>query len=147
MKKTWIDRVLRIIICIVGIGLGYGINNTTILQDITGDEISFWDLETNYQDKGSIYTLILECQYNHVKKPEGYSIEKVKQIIEKTKKNKQTETKTNAEKIQPENIILIMNESFADMRHIGSIKTNMEILPYISNLQENTTKGWLQIPV
>lgn len=147
MKKTWIDRVLRIIICIVGIGLGYGINNTTILQDITGDEISFWDLETNYQDKGSIYTLILECQYNHVKKPEGYSIEKVKQIIEKTKKNKQTETKTNAEKIQPENIILIMNESFADMRHIGSIKTNMKILPYISNLQENTTKGWLQIPV
>ena len=142
MKKTWTARAFRIIICVVGIGFGYGINNTTILQDITRDEISFWDLETNYQDKGSIYTLILECQYNHVKKPEGYSLDKVKQIVNSIQQPTQVD-----EDIQPENIILIMNESFADMQHIGGLKTNMEILPYISHLKENTTKGWLQIPV
>lgn len=142
LKKTWRVRSIRVIICIIGIGIGYEINNTTILQDITGDEISFWDLEANYQGKGSIYTLILECQYNHVKKPEGYSLEKINKIVNSIQKSQEVD-----EEAQPENIILIMNESFADMQHIGNIETNMEILPYISNLQENTTKGWLQVPV
>lgn len=119
------------------------IGNTGILQQISNDQINFWDINSNYQEKGSIYTLLLECNYNHVKKPAGYSVSKVRQI-EKSIDESSTE---DVGDIQPENIILIMNESLADMSHIGDVQTDTAILPNIKTLEKNTTKGWLQVPV
>ena len=39
-------------------------------------------------------------------------------------------------------IIVIMNESFADLSVIGEMRTNMPLTPFIDSLSENTLKGY-----
>ena len=39
------------------------------------------------------------------------------------------------------NVIVIMNESFSDLRSVGDFKTNQEYLPFFNSLKENTIKG------
>lgn len=134
---------LRICFLVGIVSCCWVVGNTGILQEISDDQINFWDINSNYQEKGSLYTLLLECNYNHVKKPAGYSVSKVQQM-EASIDKASTEDIVD---IQPENIILIMNESLADMSHIGDVQTDTEILPNIKALEKNTTKGWLQVPV
>ncbi len=43
--------------------------------------------------------------------------------------------------IQPTNIIVVMNESFADLSALGELETNMDPLPFYHSLTENTIKG------
>ena len=38
-------------------------------------------------------------------------------------------------------IIVIMNESFSDLRTVGDFETNIEFLPYFKSLKKNTIKG------
>lgn len=47
---------------------------------------------------------------------------------------------TPAPAVKP-NIIAVMCESFADLRTVGDIETNMEVMPFIDSLQKNTIKG------
>ena len=39
------------------------------------------------------------------------------------------------------NVIVIMNESFSDLRTVGDFKTNQEFLPYFNSLSKNVIKG------
>lgn len=39
------------------------------------------------------------------------------------------------------NIIVIMNESFSDLRAVGDFETNIDYLAYFNSLEENTIKG------
>lgn len=39
------------------------------------------------------------------------------------------------------NVIVIMNESFSDLRSVGDFKTNQEYLPFFNSLKKNTIKG------
>ncbi|MDD5954299.1 MAG: hypothetical protein PUD38_03760 [Firmicutes bacterium] len=44
------------------------------------------------------------------------------------------------------NIIVIMNESFADLRVFGdNFRTNQPVTPYFDSLQENTIRGYAQV--
>ena len=47
----------------------------------------------------------------------------------------------------PENIIIIMNESFSDLETLGKIKTDTPLLPFFHSLEENTTKGKIYVHV
>ena len=47
---------------------------------------------------------------------------------------------------QPENIIMIMNESLADFESVGEISTDSEILPFIHSLKQNVKYGQLHVP-
>ena len=39
-------------------------------------------------------------------------------------------------------IITIMDESFADFRAVGNLRTNTDVMPFIDSLEENTVKGF-----
>ena len=60
----------------------------------------------------------------------------------------QTEKQKDAgDGIVPENIIVIMNESLADLETLGTVKTDTELLPFLHSLEENVTKGKLYVHV
>lgn len=73
------------------------------------------------------------------KEPEGYS-QDIIQVLENTY---QTEPDTQNRPI----IIAIMNESFADLNVLGDLPVEEDILPFFHSLEENTVKGWAQVPV
>lgn len=108
-------------------------------------QIHLWDINLlfHYQTYGTTLTFTsLLNQYFHSqpKKPEGYSLENLKQLAKKF----QADAKKPSGD-QPDNIIMIMNESFADLR-IGESGILQDEIPYFNSLT-NTIRGNLYVDV
>ena len=76
---------------------------------------------------------------SNVKEPEGYSSEIIKEL---------EDTYCTESDIQNRPVIIaIMNEAFSDLNIVGDLPVDEEILPFFNSMQENTVKGWTQVPV
>ena len=93
-----------------------------------------------YQMNGFIVSFVSNMQYLDVSKPANYSAEKVQEILEPY---------IEAEKVDSvyPNIIVIMNEAFSDPAVLGDFETNIDYMPFIRSLSENTVKGQLMVSV
>jgi len=132
----------KFIVTVVFILIGQLISNGNILQYIDIFNYNLWSIESNYQSKGLLLTLISELQYFNESTPKEYSIDVVKEIIAETEK---IEYVNNV--IKPENLIVIMNESWADFRYIAGFDGQDSITPYMDSIEDNTIKGFLHMPV
>ncbi len=143
-KMSFPENRVVIAVRVLGIGIFVSIIaaflNTGVMGRLGFEGVDFWNLNGNYEEKGTLYTLLLECAYNNVEKPKGYSPERAEVIAVSS----ETEDKSV---VQPENLIVIMNESLADFESIQDLATDEEILPYLHSMKDNTIKGWLQMPV
>ena len=73
-----------------------------------------------------------------IKEPEGYSVE-VMDALEAEYADVQNQAGPN--------IIVVMNESFADLSVLGSeLSTNQEVLPFYNSLKENIVRGYALTP-
>ena len=89
-----------------------------------------------------------------IKRPDGYSAEALHQLEEEWGEDGETgsgadegegesEGDTEEEPTQPD-IILILEESFADLSALGSpLRTAEPVTPYWDSLKENTTRGYV----
>lgn len=103
-----------------------------------------WDIEDNYEEKGYIMALLSEMKYCRRKAPENYAAEDIQQIVERYL----TDIPQYTFNVKPPtNLIVIMNESWTDLRTIGSFDSCDTIMPYIDGLTDNTIKGFLHMPV
>lgn len=92
-----------------------------------------WSWEDSYYTYGYAASSIevFQNSLNMVNKPENYSEEALMVLTEKS---------TVSESSQTPDIILILNETFYDLRDIVEIKTDTDIMPFIDNL-ESAVKG------
>ena len=111
------------------------------LADID-DDIFWWSLQGSYQDFGYATSTAILLKSTVFEKPKGYSVaaveEEGRQIVYEQKPISET---------TPENIIVIMNESLADLRVINEFDTNKEFFPFIYGLEENTIRSELYVQV
>lgn len=107
------------------------------------EAVDFWDTQAQYASKGLAYTLMSEGQYLTVEKPENYSEEKVEEVVDRLKGS--GNISDNGE--SPENIIVIMNESWSDLEIINNINSDTVFMPYIKSLREQFSNGYLHVPV
>lgn len=96
-----------------------------------------WEQKGTYLN-GYILNFALGVRDSFVRPPEGYSKEAVAQL-EQTYDKEEGES---ASEDKDPTIIVIMNESFADLHTIGDFETNIPLTPFIDSLKENTTKGY-----
>lgn len=106
--------------------------------------MNVWDLAASYRQDGVLLTMASECQFLIGDKPVSYSVAKIQDILEKAGKAGQEET---SPAVTPDNLIIIMNESFSDLENISEIATGTELLPYLHGMEENVIKGYLTVPV
>ena len=134
-----------------------------------GIKIKLWDSQGT-RINGYFLNFFLELRDSTVDKPNNYSPNRVKEIFEKhtepvsdtntAPEKTETVIENNEVKIEkPQmtvesnvvrndedakpNIIVIMNESFADFRVLGdNLRTNIPVTPFIDSLTENTVKGY-----
>lgn len=102
-----------------------------VLQKLGVDTTIYHAAEKN----GFIVQFIEGYRSSRIAPPEGYSEEKVESLTESYR----------AQEDVPEelpNIIVIMNESFSDLRYYGKMDTDIEVMPFIDSLSENTVKGF-----
>ena len=123
--------------------LGIFLLGTVVYLSAANINTETWEKKGTYRN-GYVLNFILSARDSIVSEPEGYSKEFVSNMeaqYEKTKENNMVELEK-----QP-TVIVIMNESFADLSVIGEMETNEPLMPFISSLKENTVKGYALSPV
>ena len=115
------------------IGYDIGIKNRYIIMNFSGNENKL-----TFSNVGYDLMFYFDGMYNHVYEPEGYSDKKAVEILSEYKEEK-------ADKDKKPIIIGIMNESFADFRHIGDLKTDKDYMPCFNALKKESVYGYVTV--
>ena len=134
---------------------------TDIVAD-NGLKPDFFNQTRGYEHHGAVLEFTLNTKYLRLMEPAGYDPEAVTGIVE-TKISSGVphilETALIRQGMDPEeasqavsvptageqgitpNLIVIMNESYSDLRVVGDIETNIPFMPFVDGLTENTIQG------
>ena len=130
-KRTFFVRVLSgqcaVLACILVALNAYKINTET------------WEQKGSYRN-GYVLNFVLSARDSFVGAPESYNLECIRELEEMYP---QAEVNPLGDTLEEKpTIIVVMNESFADLSVIGEVKTNEPLTPCMDSLIENTTKGY-----
>ena len=93
------------------------------------------------QANGFLLNFTVALRYSRVDKPEDYSHAQVLELME------QYPGTSGDASAQPANLIVIMNESFADLTIFENLDVDRDPTPFLRTLRENTVRGWMYSPV
>ena len=93
------------------------------------------------QRNGFLLNFTVALRYSSVEKPADYSRDQVLELME------QYPALEGDPDRQPTNLIVIMNESFADFTVFDDFEASEDPTPFLHSLEENTVKGWMYAPV
>ena len=116
---------------------------TTFWIDL-GFKPYFWNMHRWYKEYGFVYNFFCNARYITMPEPPGYDSDKVGDQVDNV--NDKSEDEYQASEKNP-NIICIMNESLSDLQILGDFETNVDYMPYLRSLSENTIKGYTYVPV
>ena len=102
-----------------------------------------WDPKEEYHNNGLVASIFKQSRNLIIEKPNGYDVES----LEKLASTINVPIVKNSAYEEYPNIIVIMNESFADLQIVGDFSTNTEYLPFFNSLKENTIKGNLHVSI
>lgn len=88
---------------------------------------------------GSVLDFVSKFKEVTVPEPESYSMELIDQLADQYRIPQE---EAQVQRSQLPHIIVIMDESFSDLKVVGDLATNTEIMPFISSLKENTISGY-----
>lgn len=89
---------------------------------------------------GIAFNIVYQLKYLKLSEPENYSLETVENII--LEEGKTSDDIDDFDLEQAPNVIVIMNESFSDLRVIGELNTDIEVTPFLDGLTENVIRGY-----
>lgn len=101
-----------------------------------------FDQNMNYHFNGYLVASCMDIQDSRVKKPQGYSLNRVRELLEEA-----AEGGTASEERVSPHVILIMNESFSDLRVLGNLQLGEENLAFFNGLTDNTVRGYVNASV
>ena len=132
-KKTWM-RIITLSLVILGC-----LHIANESKDIVTET---WEQKGSYKN-GYVLNFILSIRDYFIKAPEGYSVEEITLLEEDYYQVSENEITAD----QKPTIIVIMSESYADLKKVGSFETNVEVAPYFHSIKENTIRGYALSPV
>ncbi len=136
----WKSRLAYALFCVI---LWGGFVNVYVFSDYLEDigvDFRVYRPQFKYRFYGTMLTTMRTFGYLHVKEPEGYSYQKVADLTKSLSQEYAAEPDIISRK-KP-NIIVVMNESFADLQTIGKMELTEDYMPFFRNLKENTIKGY-----
>ena len=92
---------------------------------------------------GMAVTFAMDLKFVAVDKPEGYSRQKAKELLD-------SYAGTDDSSSDYPNIIVVMDEAFSDLSVLGDFDTNTDYMPFVHSLEkgnENTITGYLNTSV
>ena len=129
--KKWLVRLIS--------GLGVVVMCVVLGQNTAKMNTETWEQKGSYLN-GYVLNFALSIRDSFVLAPEAYDLEMIGQL------EREYETvETNVQGFYLEKkptIIVVMNESFADLSVVGPIQTNEPLTPFMDSLEENTIKGY-----
>lgn len=129
-QKVWQMRLIDVMLAAVAVMFvivnAYDLNTET------------WQQKGTYRN-GYLLNYALSVRDSFVAEPKGYSLDAVNELEAAYEENTKDYTKT---KEKEPTIIVIMNESFADLSVVGEMRTNYPLTPFLDSMSENTLKGY-----
>lgn len=138
VKRGLVYTAISLVICA---GLVFSVVNTEKYKSIPD---RLYLIERYYKTQGIPVSFFHYCKFLYTPKPEGYSAQKCEEAVALGSGDSETGSQVTQE---PVNVIVIMNESFADFSEIGSIPEIEECLSFTNSLKEDTVRGNLYVPV
>lgn len=133
------------LLSILGVLTLWALYGTSVQMPAVHEAIGFYEYHFTpnafYQLNGFAVSFISNMQYLNVSKPGDYSVQKVRELFEPYMEGNEKEAS-----VRP-NIIVIMNEAFSNPAVLGDFETNVDYMPYIRAMTENTVKGNLYVSV
>jgi len=139
-----IKRVLMIVIGAVYItALGCALSNEGIAASLKVHD-SMFSITKSYTSNGMLLGFLYKLQKVFVEKPEGYSKEAEKEILDSMTVSEETR-----EPKELPDIIVVMNEAFSDLAVDAPFTVNKDYMPFIHSLKgkENTVTGYAHVSV
>ena len=137
-KRRLFQRGISAAAAVVFIVVGINTKTFKSLNSFAWDAV----LMKSFHEEGMVLTYLKSAFNSSVKRPEGYSRELVDSYLNEYR----SADTVDSEAVQPTNIIMVMNEAFADLRTVG-LTPSIDVMPYIDTLQENTVEGSLYVGV
>ena len=94
------------------------------------------------QANGFLLNFTVALRYSALNKPEDYSRSQVLELMEAYP----TEA-GDPSVVRPTNLIVVMNESFADLTIFEGLEASEDPTPFLHSMEENTVRGWMYSPV
>ncbi len=146
-------RAAALVLCAsLSFGYYYLCCRTDFLEEHDIRSIGFTH-QLRYKQFDMLFTTLCTCSYLSADKPDDYSLARVEEIAEPYVDDAGTvsgsgdsaetaDAAVSAVNTTTPNIIVIMNESFADYENIGNgLTLSEDCMPFIHGLTENTIKG------
>lgn len=129
-KQRWFIRVPLNIVVIALLVLSM---TSSAFLSAMGVSPYFWSHKVN----GFPLNFVMDMQYSRLSTPDGY-LPGLVTAADRTYRTQDDITEINAYDRQARpNVLVIMNESFSDLRVIGDFDTNIDVTPFIDNLCED----------
>lgn len=94
------------------------------------------------QANGFLLNFTVALRYSALDKPKDYSRSQVLELMEAYP----TEA-GDPSVVRPTNLIVVMNESFADLTIFEGLEASEDPTPFLHSMEENTVRGWMYSPV
>lgn len=104
--------------------------------------LNIYTQQWNTQKNGFLFNFSIALRYSRVEKPQGYSASALAELMEKF-----PATEGDGQAVRPQNLIVVMNEAFADMTVYDGLEVSEDPTPFLHGMDENTVRGWLIPPV
>lgn len=136
--------IKRFFVRIPGLILGtvvcWGLMKSSFIPNM-GMNLDMWDSRNSFHENGTFLSFWGYWHLMQVEKPESYTPDGAAEIAESAEK-KIVET----DEMQP-NIVVVMNEAFADLSYYGEFETNIPYLENYNSIKENAIKGYALVNI
>lgn len=105
-----------------------------------GLEGETWLQINGYNYNGFVASFLINLKFMDIKKP-VHTLDEVNNVLN------QYSDDVIVEKKELPNILVIMNESFSDLKNIADFETDEEYMPFISSLNDNVVKGKVYVSI
>ncbi|MDE6014479.1 MAG: LTA synthase family protein [Acetatifactor sp.] len=97
-----------------------------------------------YYRNGYLVATCIEVRNSRILVPGEYSRDRVEELLEE---NREEQELSEEEISELPHVILVMNESFADLRVLADLELSQENLSFFNSLKENTVRGYVNASV
>lgn len=121
---------------------GYQLLYTDLLTENGFQNFHGFDQQMIYHFNGYLVASCIDIQNSRIEMPQGYTVEKVEEILQEN-----AVLHADIDLQEAPHIILIMNESFSDLRVLGNLELSEENLEFFYGLTENAIHGYTNASV
>ena len=149
LRKNKINPVRRIITTLIAIGCLsvaciWSFQDGLLYNYIFGLS---WNYNENVNDEGYLAYFFSNMHATSGVKVEGYSPKVAREAVKEVLDSPDNIMKDYKDGVRYPTILVIQNETFADLSVLADIKTDKPVMPYIKSLKKNIIKGYVNMSV